>query len=520
MTAIRESANNTFRDHAVAGLPGSGDHDPQKAEIRATFAVIDVALGSLGVNGAITVKKATLPELVADLAPGDGALAVVYNDATPANNGIYAKSGDSGVGSWDLTNLALPASFAADLAAVLAQIEQVAEDAAATAASAAAAAVDAADAEGAKGAAEDARDQALAAAQLTGPFVFYATKAAANAALAGLPANQLVQVWADESQGAAHTAYEKSGGVYVLRAVLSVSEARLAAAFGEPHPKMNLGDLSIQVIATNLNGISIPGDISPLYVSNTTSSADAGAFASGPNFPPGLAFLKYLGTPSAPTDATSSELQLGYLDFRAFFGGEFYNAASFDIVIDGAAVSTAGFPPPTKMRWAVSTGLIVYTAMELKYDGTLELGANLGEDYFGPALVGGICKLFVNQRANEYTAIFAARPEDGFSYGVRFHTAGATNGDLPIVVSSGAGGGSIRAVFTGAGRLGIETSAPLFPIDVAGPIRCGQYTVATVPLASLGAGQEIYVSNESGGGVKAFSDGTSWRRCTDRAVIS
>ncbi len=30
----------------------------------------------------------------------------------------------------------------------------------------------------------------------------------------------------------------------------------------------------------------------------------------------------------------------------------------------------------------------------------------------------------------------------------------------------------------------------------------------------------IYVSNESGGAVVAFSDGTSWRRLTDRAVVS
>ncbi len=30
----------------------------------------------------------------------------------------------------------------------------------------------------------------------------------------------------------------------------------------------------------------------------------------------------------------------------------------------------------------------------------------------------------------------------------------------------------------------------------------------------------IYVSDESGGAVPAFSDGTNWRRCTDRAIVS
>ena len=45
------------------------------------------------------------------------------------------------------------------------------------------------------------------------------------------------------------------------------------------------------------------------------------------------------------------------------------------------------------------------------------------------------------------------------------------------------------------------------------------YTVAGVPSASVAA-QLAYISNESGGAVLAFSDGTNWRRVTDRAVIS
>lgn len=54
-----------------------------------------------------------------------------------------------------------------------------------------------------------------------------------------------------------------------------------------------------------------------------------------------------------------------------------------------------------------------------------------------------------------------------------------------------------------------------------GPIRCKSYTVGTVPSASTsGAGATIYVSNESGGAVLAFSDATNWRRVTDRAIIS
>ena len=38
--------------------------------------------------------------------------------------------------------------------------------------------------------------------------------------------------------------------------------------------------------------------------------------------------------------------------------------------------------------------------------------------------------------------------------------------------------------------------------------------------ASLWAAASIYVSDETGGAVLAFSDGTNWRRVTDRAVVS
>lgn len=81
-------------------------------------------------------------------------------------------------------------------------------------------------------------------------------------------------------------------------------------------------------------------------------------------------------------------------------------------------------------------------------------------------------------------------------------------------------GAAERMRISAQGNVGIGTTAPAVSLDVAGPIRCASYTVATVPLASAGAGQIIYVSNESGGAVHAFSDGTEWRRVTDRAIIS
>jgi hypothetical protein len=46
------------------------------------------------------------------------------------------------------------------------------------------------------------------------------------------------------------------------------------------------------------------------------------------------------------------------------------------------------------------------------------------------------------------------------------------------------------------------------------------YTVATLPTAATYARGLIYVSDEAGGAVIAFSDGTNWRRVTDRNIVS
>lgn len=47
------------------------------------------------------------------------------------------------------------------------------------------------------------------------------------------------------------------------------------------------------------------------------------------------------------------------------------------------------------------------------------------------------------------------------------------------------------------------------------------YTVAQVAaLTGAQAGEIVYVSDEAGGAVLAFYDGTNWRRVTDRAIVS
>lgn len=60
-------------------------------------------------------------------------------------------------------------------------------------------------------------------------------------------------------------------------------------------------------------------------------------------------------------------------------------------------------------------------------------------------------------------------------------------------------------------------------VDASTYAKVGSYTVAgagTLGAATAGAGAIIYVTDETGGAVLAFSDGTDWRRVTDRAVIA
>ena len=55
-------------------------------------------------------------------------------------------------------------------------------------------------------------------------------------------------------------------------------------------------------------------------------------------------------------------------------------------------------------------------------------------------------------------------------------------------------------------------------LDMPDVLKVKSYTVSTLP--TVVAGGVIFVTDETGGAVLAFSDGTNWRRSTDRTIVS
>ena len=122
-----------------------------------------------------------------------------------------------------------------------------------------------------------------------------------------------------------------------------------------------------------------------------------------------------------------------------------------------------------------------------------------------------------------------ATPANGDAFWNHFQARDAANQDVnvgritwaltDITNNSETGHLMLGAIHNGSMVNGIRITGT--SVQMLQPPKLPVFTVASAPSAgAAGAGSEIYVSNESGGGTPAFSDGTVWRRVSDRAVIS
>ncbi len=127
---------------------------------------------------------------------------------------------------------------------------------------------------------------------------------------------------------------------------------------------------------------------------------------------------------------------------------------------------------------------------------------------------------------NDFLFSFFARGYDGTDYinasGIRMAVEGTPGvGSMPSRITFHTTNLTERMRIDSAGNVGIgKTAVANAKLDVEGVVKVKSYTVAGAPAATSLAGAMIYISDEVGGAVLAFSDGTNWRRVTDRAVIA
>ncbi|SLN68860.1 DUF2793 domain-containing protein [Roseisalinus antarcticus] len=119
---------------------------------------------------------------------------------------------------------------------------------------------------------------------------------------------------------------------------------------------------------------------------------------------------------------------------------------------------------------------------------------------------------------------------DGLSPTIQVRNVGGIGGaGFRMIDDSSGGDWKVKTTNNGSFKIRDETGGidhVLFNgvtrcSEFAGAVQPAGFSVAALPdPAALGAGAMIFVTDETGGPVPAFSDGTDWRRTTDRAVVS
>lgn len=102
MAAPRGS--EVWRDFVTDGIPSSGNNNPKKPDIRSWASWLE----NLVTSGVLSSGPWFATKAAMTLGYAANTIAIVYNDPTAANNGLYIKSGASGSGSWTQLTSFLP----------------------------------------------------------------------------------------------------------------------------------------------------------------------------------------------------------------------------------------------------------------------------------------------------------------------------------------------------------------------------------------------------------------------------
>jgi Protein of unknown function (DUF2793) len=208
-------------------------------------------------------------------------------------------------------------------------------------------------------------------------------------------------------------------------------------------------------------------------------------------------------------------------------GGRYIVAAAATADWAGQTSKIAAFQDGAWAFFAPREGWLVWIADEDKlvvWDGLAWISAVAGA-------VNPVALVGVNATADAANRLAVASANslfnhDGTDHRIKINKAAAAN--TASVLFQRGFSGRAECGLTGDDNFHLKVSPDsttwrdaLVLVAATGTPRLPSATVATLPsAANAGGGAVIYVPDEAGGSVIAFSDGTGWRRVTDRALVS
>jgi hypothetical protein len=263
------------------------------------------------------------------------------------------------------------------------------------------------------------------------------------------------------------------------------------------------------------SSVSVTGNVSSGNLNITGNIVDTGALSiiTGSN---GNIDLLPNGTGNVNTGANISAT--GRVTAASTIGG----------VITGSSVSVTGAQTAASTVGGVITGTSVSVTGNITGGNILGNGASLtGINAFSNVTVTGGNSAVADSIADTLTLTAGTGISIVIDSTTDTITIGAQGGSEIFV--DGADFGTVTEPVTVSDDLGLVTEAVTAEADLGTLVTSGliypdqfvlpSFTTTTLPSASV-AGAMIYVTNETGGPVPAFADGTNWRRVTDRAIVT
>jgi hypothetical protein len=271
-------------------------------------------------------------------------------------------------------------------------------------------------------------------------------------------------------------------------------------------------DGDIQLIEHDDTGT--PSDDRVFIGTNADSVHILPAIVLGDDTPPASGDIRIAGQFDAyrrGSDATDRRFMYGNATGTNIVFGDnglstFLSGTSITLLIGGAntvSVSSAEFSVnPNTLRLGALSG----SAVPLFQNSGGSLEVSLAASETAAILIDGAEELIVSTDDVTIASVLSV------GIGNDAPTISNLTDDLSLNVESGQ---QITLEVNAAAQVTLDGTTVAF----SSPPELRSYTVAGLPSAAP-LGQLAYVSNETGGAVIAFSDGTNWRRVTDRAIVS